>query len=256
VKRLLNCSCCLGFGLLLLIILSLISCGRSHPAPVIDAWKQLRASAYRVQRGDTLYSVAFAFGLDYGDIATWNHLHPPYVLKVGDVLIMKKVNNTSLVSRYQSVLSPTKKSKFSVNYRVNNANRVTVSQSRVSQSIEWQWPVKSKVLQEFTGVYGRSQGIDLAGFKGRSVYASASGLVVYSGTGVRGYGKLVIIKHSEEYLSAYAYLSECFVHVGEWVKAGQRIAAMGLDNYGQVRLHFELRQKGKPVNPLRYLHSV
>ena len=244
----------LGCLLLFPASLCLISCSRSQPAPVIDAWKQSAASSYRVQSGDTLYSVAFAFGLDYRDIARLNHLRPPYGLKVGHLLVMKETANTPAAPRYKPVWNPTKKPGFRSNYPINHDEIITENQPKMSNPARWKWPVKSKVLQGFTGVYGRSQGIDLAGWKGRPIYATAPGLVVYSGTGVRGYGNLVIIKHSEEYLSAYAYASTCFVHVGEWVKAGQRIAAMGLDNYGRVRLHFELRQKGKPVNPLRYLH--
>lgn len=238
-----------------LMVSCLVSCERSQPAPVVDAWHQPKAaSRYQVQSGDTLYSIAFAFGFDYRDIANANHLKPPYTLQPGERLVVKKLTKKRRIYRQKPRPSPTIKAKKKPSYQPIIRYDYARVKHKMHNPKRWQWPVKAKILQRFTGVYGRSQGIDLAGWTGRSIVAAAPGLVVYSGTGVRGYGNLVIIKHSEEYLSAYAYASKRFVHVGEWVKAGQRVAAMGQDNYGRVRLHFELRHKGKPVNPLRYLH--
>jgi lipoprotein NlpD len=231
----------------------LTACGPTAPAPVVDAWKQKSASRYRVQRGDTLYSVAFAFGFDYRDIARVNHLSSPYAIKPGEWLVMKKEPKQVGKKSRRLDRNPTKIRKAKPIERAKKYYFAEAKKPVLHNPVRWRWPVKSKLLQRFTGSYGRSQGIDLAGWKGRNIYAAAPGLVVYSGAGVRGYGNLVIIKHSEEYLSAYAYASKRFVHVGQRVKAGQRIAAMGQDNYGRVRLHFELRRKGRPVNPLRYL---
>lgn len=232
----------------------LVACQSSQPAPVVDAWSQPHAgSAYRVQRGDNLYSIAFAYGFDYHDIAATNHLQFPYRIKAGDLLVLKKPPKRHVVFRWQGAASPTKIAKRSSVRKIKPVYSQPRERHAMHNPRHWRWPVKSKVLQRFTGTFGHSQGIDLAGWKGRPIVATAPGLVVYSGTGVRGYGNLVIIKHSEEYLSAYAYASKRFVHTGEWVKAGQRVAAMGQDNHGRFRLHFELRRKGKPVNPLRYL---
>ena len=240
--------------LTLLAVSSLVACTSSRPAPIIDAWHQSSASRYRVQSGDTLYSVAFAFGFDYRDIALVNHLKFPYAIKVGDYLTIKKPSKKRQATYGKRTPSPTKKAAKSHHYWVSKKHKTVVNQHKMTNPKQWRWPVKSKLLQRFTGEYGRSQGVDFAGWKGRSIFAAAPGRVVYSGTGVRGYGNLVIIKHSEEYLSAYAYASRRFVHAGEWVKAGQRVAAMGQDSYGRVRLHFELRRNGKPVDPLQYLH--
>jgi lipoprotein NlpD len=240
--------------LVVLVACCLLSCSRSRPAPVINAWHQpASAGRYRVQRGDTLYSVAFAFGFDYRDIARSNHLKPPYTIKPGDLIVVRKSAKKQRVIHRKKHASPTKKVKDSRKQQKKSRYNVVSTHHTLANPKNWRWPVKAKLLQRFTGQFGRSQGIDIAGWKGRSIVASAPGLVVYSGSGVRGYGNLVIIKHSEEYLSAYAYASRRFVRAGEWVKAGQRIAAMGQDNYGRVRLHFELRRKGKPVNPLHYL---
>lgn len=234
------------------VFFSLVGCGPKSPAPVVDAWKQASASRYRVQRGDSLYSVAFAFGADYRGLAQANHLSSPYTLKPGQWLVMKKESEGSVKPWVESRRNPTKIHKDEPAESVKKIYFAQAKQVKLTNPTHWLWPVKSKLLQGFTGTYGRSQGVDLAGWEGRNIYATAAGMVVYSGTGVRGYGNLVIIKHSEEYLSAYAYASKRFVQVGQRVKAGQRIAAMGQDNYGRVRLHFELRHEGKPVNPLRY----
>jgi lipoprotein NlpD len=245
--------CIQRWVLVLFLVANLWACSRSKPAPVVDAWKQKTAGRYRVQPGDTLYSVAFAFEADYRDIAQVNQLSLPYTLEPGQWLIMKNGLATPDFIVQKESRNPTKNSSHGFKAPPLQYDFAGVSESSMQNPTRWEWPVKSKILQGFTGVYAHSQGIDLAGWNGRDIHATAAGLVVYSGTGVRGYGNLVILKHSEEYLSAYAYASQRFVHVGEWVKAGQRIATMGQDAYGRVRLHFELRRDGEPVDPLRYL---
>ncbi len=120
------------------------------------------------------------------------------------------------------------------------------------ESVDWAWPAKGKVLAGYTEA---SKGIDIAGSLGAAVLAAAGGKVVYSGTGLRGYGKLIIIKHNNTYLSAYAHNSNIFVKEGQDVKKGQRIAEMGSTDTDQVKLHFEIRKQGKPVDPSRLLPS-
>ncbi|MET0918953.1 MAG: peptidoglycan DD-metalloendopeptidase family protein, partial [Burkholderiales bacterium] len=118
--------------------------------------------------------------------------------------------------------------------------------------VDWVWPVKGKILTGFSEA-ASLKGIDIAGTSGQAVAASAGGKVVYAGTGLRGYGKLIIIKHNGTYLSAYAHNKEILVKEGQQVNRGQRIAEMGNTDADQVKLHFEIRRQGKPVDPLRYL---
>jgi lipoprotein NlpD len=114
------------------------------------------------------------------------------------------------------------------------------------------WPVRGKVTRAYDARNG-SKGIDIAGKKGDPVYAAGSGKVVYAGSGLRGYGNLIIVKHDEVFLTAYAHNDKILVREGESVSKGQKIAEMGSSDTDQVKLHFEVRQNGQPVNPLLYL---
>jgi lipoprotein NlpD len=120
------------------------------------------------------------------------------------------------------------------------------------ERVDWVWPVRGKVVSGFSDA-ASLKGIDIAGASGQPVAASAGGKVVYAGTGLRGYGKLIIIKHNGTYLSAYAHNKEILVKEGQQVAKGQKIAEMGNTDADQVKLHFEIRRQGKPVDPLRYL---
>lgn len=129
----------------------------------------------------------------------------------------------------------------------DNASRM---ESRNSGGINWGWPADGQVMSRFSQ---KSKGVGIAGKVKQPVVASASGVVVYSGSGLRGYGNLVIIKHNDTYLSAYGHNSKVFVHEGEKVSRGQKIAEMGNTEGGTVKLHFEIREQGKPVDPLNFL---
>lgn len=118
----------------------------------------------------------------------------------------------------------------------------------------WQWPAEGALVRRYSE-HAHAKGIDIGGVKGASVKAASGGLVVYSGQGLKGYGKLIIIKHNEQFLTAYAHNQELKVKEGERVKAGQEIALMGETEAERVKLHFEIRYQGKPVDPLRYLPS-
>jgi lipoprotein NlpD len=120
------------------------------------------------------------------------------------------------------------------------------------EKVDWVWPAKGKIVTGFSDA-ASLKGIDIAGASGQPVAASAGGKVVYAGTGLRGYGKLIIIKHNGTYLSAYAHNKEILVKEGQQVAKGQKIAEMGNTDADQVKLHFEIRRQGKPVDPLRYL---
>ena len=119
--------------------------------------------------------------------------------------------------------------------------------------LNWAWPAQGRVTGEFSQALLGNQGINISGDYGEPIRASANGIVVYSGDGVRGYGNLIIVKHNDSYLSAYAFNKRLLVKEGTRVKAGQQIAEMGRDNTGSVLLHFEIRHDGQPVNPLKFL---
>ena len=135
-----------------------------------------------------------------------------------------------------------------------DAGAATEPQDKAGEgSVAWAWPVKGKVLR---GYSDSNKGVDIAGRMGQQVLAASDGRVVYSGNGLRGYGKLIIIKHNKTFLSAYAHNSQLLVKEGQAVKKGQPIAEMGNTDADQVKLHFEIRQLGKPVDPLQYLDST
>ncbi|WP_049092493.1 murein hydrolase activator NlpD [Klebsiella quasipneumoniae] len=130
----------------------------------------------------------------------------------------------------------------------------TASSTSTSSPISsWRWPTDGKVIENFSGAEGGNKGIDIAGSKGQAIFATADGRVVYAGNALRGYGNLIIIKHNDDYLSAYAHNDTMLVREQQEVKAGQKIATMGSTGTSSTRLHFEIRYKGKSVNPLQYL---
>lgn len=130
----------------------------------------------------------------------------------------------------------------------------TASSTSTSSPISsWRWPTDGKVIENFSGAEGGNKGIDIAGSKGQAIAATADGRVVYAGNALRGYGNLIIIKHNDDYLSAYAHNDTMLVREQQEVKAGQKIATMGSTGTSSTRLHFEIRYKGKSVNPLQYL---
>ncbi|HHS9771655.1 TPA: murein hydrolase activator NlpD [Raoultella ornithinolytica] len=133
-------------------------------------------------------------------------------------------------------------------------NQPTASSTSTSSPIStWRWPTDGKVIENFSGAEGGNKGIDIAGSKGQAIVATADGRVVYAGNALRGYGNLIIIKHNDDYLSAYAHNDTMLVREQQEVKAGQKIATMGSTGTSSTRLHFEIRYKGKSVNPLQYL---
>lgn len=218
-------------------------------APVINGWHQPNAASqtYVVRQGDTLYSIAWAFGLDYRSLVEANHLQAPYSIHVGQSLVM-----TSNPPSEQGESSHTNGRTSSV---VTPHTDQTVAQSGGStiDLSHWAWPAKGQLVSRFSSSSSGYQGIEIAGKLGQPIYASTAGEVVYSGSGVRGYGNLIIIKHNTNYLTAYAFNQKRLVTVGETVRLGQEIALMGQNNAGKTLLYFEVRKNGKPVNPLSFL---
>ena len=222
-------------GLCLIVIVGCVPRPPVKLPPVVEGWHQPSAqkNAYIVQKKDTLYSIAWAFGLDYRDLAARNNIAPPYTLRYGQRLYI--------------AAAPTAKHQFS------SSALLTHARTKIKTLSGWLWPAHGVVVAKFNNKLGGNKGIEIKGDYGSAVIASNAGQVVYSGAGIRSYGNLLIIKHNDDYLSAYAYNKNMLVHEGQEVSAGQKIATMGYNDAGEVRLHFEVRRAGKPVDPLLYL---
>jgi lipoprotein NlpD len=206
-----------------------------------------------VEKGDTLYSIAWRYDHDYKEFAKWNDIIPPYVIYPGQLIRLKPAPEKK---QKKAAKEPVKHKPEGRKQKQATASP-TPSLSKVKERpvstgpIEWQWPVQGKLVKSNTPT--SKKGIDISGKIGQQIKASANGVVVYSGSGLLGYGKLIIIKHSDTFLSAYAYNSKLLVQEGDFVKMGQHIAAMGQGNNDRAMLHFEIRKNGKPANPLNFL---
>lgn len=321
-----------------LLLLLVAGCSSDPgPAPVRElvvgeGYQQYQYGAYqeqtyKVEEGQTLYSIAWYTGMDFRTLARINNIPEPYIIFPGQVLNLKqkvidkkqenvtarrgnsvasvpvfqetkvkplkkveipqkvsppaktsssgknisstakKPNKTSTASGSQSQNSLAKARSKAVDRAkqkgyVQKATTVKRSSAKASHRKSfpkkvrhWVWPGDGVVLSRFSLQQQGYKGIDIGGKYGQEVKAAAAGKVVYAGSGLRGYGQLVIIKHSEEYLSAYAHNSRILVKEGEWVQIGQQIAEMGNSGSDRVKLHFEIRYRGQPVDPQRFLPS-
>jgi len=241
---------------------------------------------YTVKRGDTLYAIAFRLGIDFRQLAARNGIKSPYTISVGQVLATSKpvfvasdqsraresasaqASSGAQSSKLKSN-SPSSKGTASkaVSKPASAATPKTKSVARTaskpktkstSKSVEpnrpvsrWRWPSRGKVIRTFAA--NIHKGIDIAGKRGDPVTSAAAGKVVYAGAGVTGYGSLIIVKHNDTYLSAYGHNERLLVSEGSVVNAGQQIATMGSSGTNSVKLHFELRRQGKPMDPLTLL---
>jgi lipoprotein NlpD len=207
-----------------------------------------KPSHHKVLSGDTLYSISWNYNLDYKKVGRWNNIKAPYVIHPGQSIRLTAPLTKKTVAK--KTVPATKKSterKPVVAKKSSNKNE-SVNNIR---NINWQWPTMGKLIKSNSPI--SKKGLDIAGKKGQFIKASASGTVVYSGSGLLGYGRLIIIKHNETYLSAYAHNSVLMVKEGDSVSSGQKIAKMGQDSNGQTLLHFEIRKDGKPVEPVNFL---
>ncbi|WWE60216.1 peptidoglycan DD-metalloendopeptidase family protein [Parasalinivibrio latis] len=325
--------------MLLSVFLGFLSgCARNTPAPVHSVkpdYNDLkrgsyRGSYYQVQKGDTLYFIAYISDQDVKDLIARNDLSPPYTIYPGQKLKLwgdvyvppnygKKGENSggegitvatagaavagtaavaagagSVAAKTTAVKTPSKPigkssnsktgsspaakqdgkkypSKNKSDYATDGKKRVepqkakeysqetkskknvTKPVSKASGKLAWSWPTKGRVIAGFSSSETGNRGIDIAGKRGQAIVAAESGKVVYAGNALRGYGNLIILKHNDDYLSAYAHNDRLLVREQQVVKKGQKIAAMGSSATDSVRLHFEIRYKGKSVNPIRYL---
>ena len=199
-------------------------------------------SSHTVARGDTLYSIARRYRLPLDKLAAANGLTAPYILQLGQRL---SLNVARASSRTKS--STTRKTKTSRQTATNKT-----SAKLPAAGWKWRWPTKGKVTR-FYDSNRVFKGINIQSRAGHAVIAAAPGVVVYAGDGLRGYGRLVIVKHSETYLSAYAHNRKILVKEGEQVTSTSKIAEVGGNSANPGRLYFEIRKNGKPVDPLRLL---
>lgn len=288
-------------GLLVATFLAGCASGGKH-APVVErgnrtvktpekkperaAEKDWRPRVHVVQKGDTLYAIAFNYGLDPRELADQNNIQDPNLIKVGQQInlfagaaparpvaesrpvrdqpkVVKLPYSETAVAQAESVQAgeraqpvkseakPRPETRTEAKAEVKPEVRVE-SVAEGDDVLEWSMPTQGRVIGNFSEADNR-KGVDIAGKIGQPIFASAPGKVVYSGSGLRGYGKLLIIKHNKTYLSAYAHNDQLMVKEGENVTRGQKIAEMGNSDSDQVKLHFEVRRLGKPVDPAGYL---
>jgi lipoprotein NlpD len=242
---------------LLVLAGTLASCGSSHVVRQYGS-KPARISTPKygatatVQRGQTLYRIATDNGISALDLAMWNNIAPPYTIYPGQRLRLYP----GQAAPRQATRAPT-----ATAARRNNpasipraATSIAAPAATPAQSnFAWRWPADGQLVGRYAPGEPTQQGIDIAGSAGAPVRAAADGVVVYSGSGLVGYGELVIVKHNDQWLSAYGHNRSRMVNEGKVVKAGEQIAEMGHSGAARDMLHFEIRFNGKPVDPLVYL---
>ena len=258
---------------------------RTYKAPTGRPVARNSSGYHVVQRGETLYSIAWKYGLGYRELAAMNHIRSPYTIFTGQRLRTTSYQRRSVTTgtgrqqtgsartsfRTASAPAPVATVKpapapkpaatgqpapttTSSTVASPEPQAVAIADTPLPAAVQhWVWPTKGQLLQGYQPDNPGKKGIDIGGKSGQTVMAAADGKVVYAGSGLVGYGRLIIIKHTDSLLSAYGHNSELLVAEGEHVKAGQTIARMGNSGTDRTQLYFEIRKDGKPVNPLRYL---
>ena len=239
-------------------VLVLAGCAGEPVVPVSDLTSPRGRYAARVVRpGDTLYMIAWEAGLDYRQLADWNGLVAPYRMALGRRIRLSAPGGTKpggdgkTRTRVTALSSEESTAAEVVSGTSGSGVKSTTLDPKYRVS-RWLWPAYGPIIQHFTGKNGNN-GVDISGRKGTLIRAAADGVVVYAGSGLRGYGQLLIIQHNEVFLSAYAHNQALLVGEGATVRRGQTVAEMGDTDAESPRLHFEIRRDGKPVNPLDYL---
>jgi len=271
--------------------------------PIIKPYREgdWRPEFHVVKKGDTLYSIALDYGQDYRELAAWNNLEDPALIRVDQRLRLFPPDSVGELALPQAVPLPAEIPPVPVAVPIKTepkARKLPYSEQALAQlkaatpkpasapatapsppptaappakpavgapasplpreagsadvRLVWEWPTQGKLLYGF-GEGTNQKGVGIEGRSGQAVLASAPGRVVYSGSGLRGYGKLIIIKHNTSYLSVYAHNSQILVKEGQSVAKGQKIAEMGNSDSARVALHFEIRRLGTPIDPLQYL---
>lgn len=272
-----------GLLLLALALALLQGCGPpSSRAPVGDRSERPARipDTHKVRIGDTLFSIAFLYGLSVDEVARWNGLREPYTIYGGQTLRLKpppRVVDKTAVKKPapppQPKIQPSRPKVVSPDVRPSRPKTTAPVRAPVpaakpkrtpavttqprepsfARHVIWGWPAQGRLVRTYNANAQGKKGIDIAGEIGDPVRAAAAGKVVYAGSGLSGYGRLIIIKHNNDFLSAYAHNRKLIATEGQWVRKHEVIAHMGNSGSARTALHFEIRKNGRPVDPLRYL---
>lgn len=253
------------------------ACSKTHvPAPVISldtnipAQKstfEITSKQYKVEPGDTLFSIAFYSGNDYRDIARINNLRTPFNIYPGQIISLNEssaknnhIKNKALASKAHKIakvnVDPSRAQAYgeTQHQKHRKKSKKKPNSSKITDyNATWIWPASGKVANAVVGSDGTIRGIDIKGEANSPIVAAAKGKVVYAGNALKGYGNLVIIKHDDDYLSAYAHNEKILVGEQKYVEQGQKIATMGRTGTNEVSLHFEIRKKGRSLDPTKFL---
>jgi len=271
-------------GLVMVLLVCFLSACRTGWTPAEEqatgrtSYQVTKDGHYRVRKGDSLHAIAFNYGLDWRDIAGWNHIRAPYLIYPDQELRLSPPRQyTSSAAKPGNQPTPVRSgsrpepppaaasskvaSQSSTTTTALKTPRASTTSSppRASTSgagsdpAKWMWPTSGRIISNYKADDSSRKGIDISGQEGQSIIAAAPGEVVYSGSGIIAYGELIIIKHSDQFLSAYAHNRKRLVSEGQKVEAGAKIAEMGRNDRNQVLLHFEIRVNGNPRDPLAYL---
>lgn len=236
---------------MVLLLLWLGGCGSAGPAPVGDRGSAdlPRSGVHEVQRGDTLYSIAWRYDRDWRTLAARNGIAAPYVIRPGD-----RIDLTAGPARSPRTQAPPATPKPASGSATPTVSAAPRPSPVPPSALNWVWPVEGEVLRGFSarGASG-NKGLDIRAREGTAVAASAAGEVVYAGSGLRGFGQLVILKHDDIWLSAYAHNGPSLVREGQRVGRGDRLAVLEGSADHQRLLHFEIRRQGTPVDPTSLL---
>lgn len=247
---------------MVLLLLWLGGCGSAGPAPVGDrGTADVPASGvHEVRRGDTLYSIAWRYGRDWRELAARNGIAAPYVIRPGERIELSAgpVRRTAsqTASRTTSRTASVSSSRSSSTPTTSPPARTPVARPPAvpAANLNWIWPVDGDVVRGYVASGARAnKGLDIRAREGATIAASAAGDVVYAGSGLRGFGQLVILKHDDTWLSAYAYNSPSLVREGQRVGRGDRLAVLAGSADHQRLVHFEIRRQGNPVDPVSIL---
>ncbi|WP_285259365.1 peptidoglycan DD-metalloendopeptidase family protein [Halopseudomonas bauzanensis] len=259
-----------------LLLASLLSAcaGPTGGVPVDDRSRgssraeQVTSGSHIVQRGETLYQIAFRYGWDWKALAANNNLRQPFTIYPGQRISLEQ--RSASVARAVTPTPTTRPSSSAPVRTTPTPVPAPVKSTAQKQSVTkkpaptpapaaltgWQWPAQGPLIARFQSNASLNKGIDIAGQLGQPVFSAANGTVVYAGRGLIGYGDMIIIKHDDDFLSAYAHNSRLLIKEGEQVRVGQKIAEMGSSGTDRVKLHFEIRRRGQPVDPLGYLPKL
>lgn len=262
--------------MLLAVSLFIFGCASSSNTPIESRSQPptRKINTHVVETGDTLYSIAWRYETDYKKLAAINGIRPPYTIHKGQRIKLSgsipasitstpnsnprsseassEISTRTVPARTTSVASSPAPASQAATSSARNSSKEPRLPALPASVQGWNWPLNGRVIKSF-GSNDLTRGIIIDSSAEKNVKAAAEGVVVYSGSGVRGYGNFLILKHSDLYLSAYAYNSELLAKEGDQVRKGQKIALAGKDVDGKPRLYFEIRKDGKPVDPVRYL---